>query len=175
MTCWDWFCVFDGMGWVWSSHVDMHFWSLQVCDGFHQQCLSCILCIAGMEFIWSKQVGIFLCPRWYACIWKTYFTMEPCWNERIWSTNVNIPFVSSPTLEGLSQHALIYILCLRCHVNTIWVAFCVLAGMDWVWSMHVEMQLVASLTFKGFVQHMLKYIWCPSWQGFLFCVLAGMG
>ena len=70
-TCWVAVCIltcigwilsrqkFDGMVLVWSSHIEMHFVSSVVWDGFGQHFMSCILCIRWQGNYWSTQVGIF--------------------------------------------------------------------------------------------------------------------
>ena len=51
ITCWEEFCVFAGIGFVWSTLVRIHLMSSLARDGYHM--LRCILCIRwhGLSFV----------------------------------------------------------------------------------------------------------------------------
>ena len=153
-------------------------------------------------------------PRWHRmCFSNTYSsTFWPRWNGRrfvhsywykfyfvgdmggVWSTHVEIHFVSSLTWDRFLQHMLRYTLCLRMHgsclVNARWNAFSVLThvgeiffkicwyifcGMICVWSTQVEIHIVYllawevffpyKLAWEGFGKHILRYLSFPHWQG----------
>ena len=53
-TFWIAFCVLSGMGWVSSSHVEIHFVSLLAWNEF-----DAFLVIGGMNWVWSMQVEIY--------------------------------------------------------------------------------------------------------------------
>jgi hypothetical protein len=76
----------------------------------------------------------------------------------IWSTQVEINFMSSQSLEWFGEHMLRCILFSRWHgrglVNESLVTFCVLADMGGIWSTQVEIHFMSLLEWKEFDQHM---------------------
>ena len=127
----------------------------------------------------------------------------PCWHETVWSTHVEIHFVSLLAYEGNAKHMLRCILCPSWHgmilvnacwdatfglwlrgiiFNTFWGAFCVLAVIGGVRSTHVEMNIVFSLAWVGmlntwwdnfFIYAYMGRVWSARVDSF--CVLVGMG
>jgi hypothetical protein len=124
--------------------------------------------------------------------------------EQIWSTQIELHFVSSQARDGFGQHMLRFILCHRYHrmslINTCRDAVSVLTGKEGVYSTHVEIHYVASLAWGGFWltrvginfvsslacggfgHHMLRFILCPRCHGMglvntcsdAYCVFAGI-
>jgi len=148
----------------------------------------------------QHELKYIFCPLWHGkCLVNTcrdticvLFVMGG-----VFSTQVEIHFMSSRIWDRLSHHNLRYISCPCWHesslVNTFrdtfrflagmgGDAFCVVACMERVWSTHVEIHFVSLLARKGFCQHTSRYILCPRWHGRglvntccdTFCVLAGM-
>ena len=140
-TIWDTFYVLDDMDGVWSIHFMNYFVSSLTWLGFDQHKLRYILGPRwhGMGYSQHMKRSIF-CPRWHG---------------RLWSTQVEILFVSTLAFEGFVQHMLRWILCPRWHlgvfVNTRWDAFCAHVSIGGVCSTHVEIQFLSSLAYEGFV------------------------
>ena len=130
--------------------------------------------------------------------------MGNLWHRWVWSTHVEMHFVSSKAWSGLfksswdtlrvvagmggicSTHVamnLLSALAWEDFVNTSWDTFCVVTCVGWVWWIHAEIDVVSSLELDKFFQYMLLCILCPRWLGRglvntcwdAFYVLAGMG
>ena len=69
----------------------------------------------------------------------------------VWSTHVEINFLSSLAWDGFVRH--------------MFDTLCVLADMGGVWSTHVEIHSVSVLACLGFGQHMLRCVLSPCWHG----------
>ena len=133
-TCWNAFCLLVGKLSVWSTHVNntkklKHMLSCILCLRRHWMCLH-MICL--------------LCPRWHymlRCIsgseegfsWYTFCAHAGV--ACVWSTLVELHFVSPPVYEGIALRMLICFLCSRRHmrglVNTCWYSFFVLDGNGW--------------------------------------------
>ena len=154
-TSWEVFWVLDGMGGVWSTHVEMHFFLHTSLDtfyinvayeGFGQHMFRCIW------FIPWHRMG-FINTSWdtICVLWSTKFRYILClaWN-------------------GFIQHRLRYIFCPRWHgmdlFYTCWDAFCYLASIEGILSTHDEMHLLPSLPLDELGQYTLRYIFCPRWH-----------
>ena len=159
------------MGWVWSTHVEIHFLTSLAWDGFGHMFWS-VLC--------SRMHGV----RLFNSSWGTFCVIaamrgvffNTCWVAfsdlaglgGVWSTQVEMHFVSVLAWDGFGQHQLSYILFPHWHgiglVNTSWDPFCVLVGMGVVWSKHVDMHFLSSLAWEESGQHKARYILGPRWH-----------
>ena len=131
-TSWDTFCVLAGIGWVWSSQVEMHFAFTFLLDGFGQHKLRYILCprwhgmclvntceeafcvLAAMVGVCSRHVEINLCPRWHRMrfikiYWDSFRVLAGMEGE--WQTLIEMHFMSLLPWDLSGQHILRYILC----------------------------------------------------------------
>ena len=111
-------------------------------------------------------------PHWHgwdlvytSCV--TFCVIAGIW--AVWSTQVEVHFVSLLAFGGFVQHKMRVILCPRCHgmglVNTSWEAFCVFVGILRFWSTQVELQFCIRWHGRGLVN--------TRWD--IFCDFAGMG
>ena len=207
ITCWVHFVSTRGMWCVLPTHVEIIFMSSLVWVGFVHHILRYILCHRWHGRPLSTQVEIQLCVRRHGISlvntsWDAFYCLAGV--DWVWSTHVEINFVSSLACDGFDQHKLSYFMCPRWHgmclVNTSWDTFCVLAGIGGVWSTHVAMEILSVLAweclvstcwdifcvileYEGLVQHILRCILCPRLNGMglvitcwgTLCVLAGMG
>ena len=145
-TCRYPFSVLAGLGYVLSSHIEIHFVSWLAWKGFGQHMLRCIFSSSRVKihsmftlaydgFSQHMLRWILFIP-WHRIglintIWETFCVLAGIgW---LWSTN--------------------------------WDASCVFPGMGGVWSTYVEMHFISSMTWDGFGQRMLRYILCPRWHG----------
>ena len=129
-----------GMGWVWSTQVDMHFLCSMAWVGFSEHKLICILCASwdGMDLV-----------NTYRDAFRVLAVMG-----RVCSTLIDMHIVCSLAWDGFGQQILRCIVCPRWHgmclVNTCSDNVCELAGIEWVWSIHIEILFVSSLALDGF-------------------------
>ena len=113
-----------------------------------------------------------LCPRFHGMglvntSWDAFCVLAGIGG--VWSTHIEMHFVSSLSWEGYGQHKLRCILCPLWHrmrlVDTFWDIFYFLAGLGGVWATQVEIHFVFSMTLISLVN--------TSWD--IFSVLAGIG
>ena len=150
-SCWDVFCVLAGMGYVCSTHVEMHFLSFAGMGSFWQ-----------VFMCWQFEMHFKFFLEWYGIVqhWFRYI-LGICWHTThvemhymfaflgvVWSTHVKIHFISK-LLRGAFGH-------------TSWNKFCVPAGMRWVWSTQVEL-IFFILVMVCSIQVEIHF--CPRWHG----------
>jgi hypothetical protein len=143
-TCWDTFCDLLGIGGIWSTHVEIHFFLANM----GRICYTHV----DMKFL-AWELGYTLCPRWHGrgivntsceilCPCRHgWGSVNTCWDAfsilagmwRVRSTHGEKNFVSSLAWKGLPYNMRSYILWPRCH------GIC-------------------------FVHHILRYILCPHWH-----------
>ena len=174
-----WIFVFAGIGWIWSTHVNMHFVSWLEWKGYGQHMMRCIYyhrwhCMSLVNTRWDE-FCVLACIGWVSSIHvEMHFVSSLAWDgfgqPILWYF-----FVSSLALDEIDHHVLKGSLFIPRHrirlVKTIWDTFCGLAGIGWDWSTHVEVVLVSSLadtyvsslSWYGFSQHALRYILCSRW------------
>ena len=111
----------------------------------------------------------------------------PGWHRWVWSTQVEMHFVSLLEWDGFVQHLLRCILSPHWPgmslVSKGWDTFLVLAGMGWISSTHVEILFEFSLPRDVFDHHVLRCILCITWHRIYMnktswvtlCVLADIG
>ena len=136
-TSWDTFCVLACMARVCSTHVRMHFLFSMAWEGICPHMLRYILFRR-----WHGRV------LFYSC-WNAFFVLavnrgvlfKTCWDiicvlagmGGVWSTQIEIHFVSSLTCGGFGQHMFRYIMFPYWHgrglVNTCWDTFRTLVRM----------------------------------------------
>ena len=156
-------------GWyrVWSTNVEMHFVSLLAWEGLTCWYAFFVLARKGhkVNTCWHSfyvpAVMGYVCPSLRICWhgmglcntkWVTYCVFARMgW---VWSTHVEMHFVSSLAWKGFGQYMLRCILCPPWHgidlVNISSDTFCVLAGMGRVCSTHVSMDYLSSLAWDCF-------------------------
>ena len=168
----DIFCVLAGKGWVWSTHVEIHFVSSLIVRVLVNTCWDSYCVHAVMEGVWSTHVEIYFVssPAWEEfCQHKLNYNLCPRWHGMGLVKQVEIHFVSSQAKDEFDQNILRYNLFHRWFrrvlVNTCWDSFCVHAVMGGVCSTHVVIHFVSSPKWRGLV--------ITSWD--TFCVLADMG
>ena len=104
-TSWDIFCVLVGMGWVWSTHVEMPSQSCLEWDLFGQHMLRCILCPS-----WNGWYLVYSC-------WDTVIVLAGIGGD--WSTHVEMHYVFSLYWDNFDLYKSRYILCLCCHFDRV--------------------------------------------------------
>ena len=105
-TCWDAFGVLPGIGWVWSTHIELHFVSPLALEVFGQDKLRCILCPRWRERIKSTNVEMHFC----ICLQRRGLfdtCLDTFWvlvgTLGVWLTYVGMHFVSSMAWNGIGQ------------------------------------------------------------------------
>ena len=128
ITCWGAFFVFVGIGWIWSTHVEVHLLFSLPLDGLGQHMVICILSLG-----WHARVNTW----WDAFI--TFAGIEWAWANTLcprlnWMSFVNTCWDSFCVLAGLRWIWPTHIV----------ILFCVLARIRCVWSSRVEMHFMYS-------------------------------
>ena len=197
-SCWDVFWILESKGGVWSSQDDMHVMFSLAWDEFKQHVVihfasSMTWAGLGQHMSWyilfpcSHGVGL-VNKSWniFCVLAEMFFFFKKCWEAGmwlvclahvvyfpdgmrcVWSTQVEIHFVSSLAWEGFGQmlrfilrpcwhrkfgqHMLRFILCHR--------------RLGIIWTTLVEMYFETSIARKGIGQEMLRYTLCPRWLTF---------
>ena len=161
------------MEWVWSTHVEIHVVYSLTWDRF--RCMLCPL-LNGISLVntcWQKTFHVFagMVLVFVNTSWDTFCVLACV--EGVWSTYVEMHFVSSLAWEGLVQHLLRIIICPCRHgrslVNTSWGTICVHVSMVGVWSTLVVIHNVFTLAWEWFGQQRFsQHFWD------IFCFLAGI-
>ena len=127
-TCWYTFSVLAVMGWVWTTHVEIHFESLLAWEGFGQHMLMSLL-----SHRWHSKGLLYTSS-------DAFFVLAGM--GELYSTHVEIQIVSSLAWDGFG--------------HTCWGTCWVLIGMEEVLSTHDEIHFVSSLAWERIGQHMLR-------------------
>ena len=158
-TCWGTFCVFSGIGWMWSTFVEINFASLHARELFIQHILRCIF------FVLIGMGGIFphMLRYNFYYLWHGRGSVNTSWGTLMWRDGFGeLMFRHGWCLFNTRWDTFCFLDRIEIGlVNTSWYMFCFLAGMGTDWSTHVEMHFVSLLAWMGFGQHKLWYISCP--------------
>ena len=119
--CYVTFSVISGMGWIWSTNVEMHSVSSLAWDRFSQHRLRYIFCHCWHDTFWSTNVQMHFVP---SVAWVGFrqhilrYILYPLWHGMVlfhtcWDT---LHFLAS--MGWVWSHMLRYISCPRCKGRT---------------------------------------------------------